>query len=81
MYGPHIEKQFAHIEFENEQLRRKVATQRLIEAEYQHSEAPAPLAGGHLRAVRSPARSADSGRPVAGHAELMRFGSAQSDAS
>ncbi len=32
MYGPYIEQQFTHIEFENEQLKRKLETRRLFEA-------------------------------------------------
>ena len=45
MYGPHIEQQFSHIEFENEQLKRKLETRRLLEAEQQQAQAnpPRPL--------------------------------------
>ncbi len=35
MYGASIEKDFQHIAFENEQLKRKMATRSLLEAERQ----------------------------------------------
>jgi hypothetical protein len=38
MYGPYIEQQFSHIEFENEQLKRKLETRRWFEAEPQHKQ-------------------------------------------
>ena len=38
MYGPYIEQQFSHIEFENEQLKRKLETRRLHEAAPQQKQ-------------------------------------------
>lgn len=40
MYGPFIESQFQHIEFENEQLKRRLETLRLLETEHESQARP-----------------------------------------